>query len=110
MAIVNIINPPDGLNLRYYSIISHGAQSASYLWQSPQCRENSAATEKLICDGPKPTNANTLLCHLLTLWSSTHDILEKELCLREAVTGTLMEARVAWHSGIKNSLGGLQRI
>ncbi|MBW0511714.1 hypothetical protein O181_051429 [Austropuccinia psidii MF-1] len=26
------------------------------------------------------------------------------------VTGALMEARVAWHSGIKNSLGGLQRI
>ncbi|MBW0571578.1 hypothetical protein O181_111293 [Austropuccinia psidii MF-1] len=27
-----------------------------------------------------------------------------------AVTGALMEARVAWNSGIKNSLGGLQRI
>ncbi|MBW0587317.1 hypothetical protein O181_127032 [Austropuccinia psidii MF-1] len=26
------------------------------------------------------------------------------------VTGALMEARVAWHSGIKNSLGGLQKM
>ncbi|MBW0538741.1 hypothetical protein O181_078456 [Austropuccinia psidii MF-1] len=25
------------------------------------------------------------------------------------VTGALMEARVAWHTGIKNSLGGLQK-
>ncbi|MBW0560458.1 hypothetical protein O181_100173 [Austropuccinia psidii MF-1] len=30
--------------------------------------------------------------------------------LKESVTGALKEARVAWHSGIKNSLGGLQRI
>ncbi|MBW0479953.1 hypothetical protein O181_019668 [Austropuccinia psidii MF-1] len=27
----------------------------------------------------------------------------------EAVTGALVGARVAWHSGIKNSLGGLQK-
>ncbi|MBW0499106.1 hypothetical protein O181_038821 [Austropuccinia psidii MF-1] len=63
MAIVNIINPPDGLSLRYDSIISCVAQLASYLWQSPQCREKFEATVKLIYDGPKPTNANTLLCH-----------------------------------------------
>ncbi|MBW0497296.1 hypothetical protein O181_037011 [Austropuccinia psidii MF-1] len=55
MAIVNIINPPDGLSLRYDYMIYHVAQLAPYLQQSPQCREKFAATVKLIYDGPKPT-------------------------------------------------------
>ncbi|MBW0579803.1 hypothetical protein O181_119518 [Austropuccinia psidii MF-1] len=84
MAIVNIINPPDRLSLRYYSIISHVAQLTSYPWQSPQGRENFAMTVKLIYDGPKPTNSNALLFHVHTLWNSTYYMLEKALCLREA--------------------------
>ncbi|MBW0481277.1 hypothetical protein O181_020992 [Austropuccinia psidii MF-1] len=84
MAIVNIINPPDGLSLRYHSIKFCVAQLASYLWQSPQRKEKLAATFKLIYDGPKPTNDNTLLCHVHTHWNSTYDMLEQALCLREA--------------------------
>ncbi|MBW0468081.1 hypothetical protein O181_007796 [Austropuccinia psidii MF-1] len=84
MAIVNIINPPDGSSLRYDSIISHVARLASYLHQSPQCRETFAETVKLDYDGPKLTNAKTLLCNLHTRWSSTYDMLEQALCLREA--------------------------
>ncbi|MBW0518687.1 hypothetical protein O181_058402 [Austropuccinia psidii MF-1] len=61
MAIVNIINPPDGLGLRYDSIISHVAGLTSYLQKSPQCGENFAATVKLIHDVPKPTNAMYVL-------------------------------------------------
>ncbi|MBW0583471.1 hypothetical protein O181_123186 [Austropuccinia psidii MF-1] len=66
MAIVKIINLPDGMSLRYDSIISHVAQLASYLWQSPQGREMFAETLKLIYYGPKPTNTNTLLFHVHT--------------------------------------------
>ncbi|MBW0509010.1 hypothetical protein O181_048725 [Austropuccinia psidii MF-1] len=35
MAISNITDPPDGLNLDYNSIISQISQLASYLWDSP---------------------------------------------------------------------------
>ncbi|MBW0466196.1 hypothetical protein O181_005911 [Austropuccinia psidii MF-1] len=84
MAIVNIINTPDGSSLRYDSIISRVARLASYLRQSPQRREKFAATVKLNYDGPKSTNANTLLCHVRTCWNSTYDMLERALCLREA--------------------------
>ncbi|MBW0470056.1 hypothetical protein O181_009771 [Austropuccinia psidii MF-1] len=84
MSIVNIINTPDGSSLRYDSIISHVARLASYLRQSPQCREKSVATVKLNYNGPKPTNANTLLCHVRTRWNSTYEMLERALCLREA--------------------------
>ncbi|MBW0525689.1 hypothetical protein O181_065404, partial [Austropuccinia psidii MF-1] len=84
MAIVNIINTPDGSSLRYDSIISRVAQLASYLRQSPQRREKFVATVKLNYNGPKPANANTLLCHVCTRWNSTYDMLERELCLREA--------------------------
>ncbi|MBW0549625.1 hypothetical protein O181_089340 [Austropuccinia psidii MF-1] len=76
MAIVNIINSPDGSSLRYDSIISRVAQLASYLRQSPQRREKFAATVKLNYDGPKQTNANTLSCHVRTCWNSTYDMLE----------------------------------
>ncbi|MBW0554787.1 hypothetical protein O181_094502 [Austropuccinia psidii MF-1] len=61
MDIVNIINPPDGLGLRYDSIRSRVAGLASYLQQSPQCGEKLAATVKLIYDVPKPTYAMYVL-------------------------------------------------
>ncbi|MBW0466663.1 hypothetical protein O181_006378 [Austropuccinia psidii MF-1] len=70
-AIVNIIKTHDGVSLRYDSIIYCVAQLASYLWKSPQHREKFATTVKLVYDGPKPTNANTLLFHVHTFWNST---------------------------------------
>ncbi|MBW0580800.1 hypothetical protein O181_120515 [Austropuccinia psidii MF-1] len=78
MAIVRIINPPDGLSLRYDSIISRVAQLASYLWKSPQYREKFAEAVKLIYDGPKPTNAMYVLAEtlLMTCWSK-HYALER---------------------------------
>ncbi|MBW0510216.1 hypothetical protein O181_049931 [Austropuccinia psidii MF-1] len=78
MAIVNIINSPDGSSLRYDSIISRVAQLASYLRQSPQRRKKFAATVKLNYDGPKTTNAMYVLAGTLvmTCWSK-HYALER---------------------------------
>ncbi|MBW0476688.1 hypothetical protein O181_016403 [Austropuccinia psidii MF-1] len=36
MVIANLVDPPDGFNMRYYSIISCVAQLSSYLQQSTQ--------------------------------------------------------------------------
>ncbi|MBW0589338.1 hypothetical protein O181_129053 [Austropuccinia psidii MF-1] len=56
MAISNLINPPDGQHMRYYSIISCITRLASYMKQSPQRREKFIGTVNLLYDESQPAN------------------------------------------------------
>ncbi|MBW0541170.1 hypothetical protein O181_080885 [Austropuccinia psidii MF-1] len=84
MAITNLVNPPDGLNLKYDSIITHIRQLASYFHKSPQIHEKIVTTIKLVYNDYRQTQAIMLLSHIPTLWNSTYNMLNQELMLKEA--------------------------
>ncbi|MBW0588154.1 hypothetical protein O181_127869, partial [Austropuccinia psidii MF-1] len=84
MAITNLVSPPDGLNVKYNSIITCIGRLASYLHQSPQRREKFITTVKLVYDNSRPTHATMLLSHVPTRWNSTYDMLNRALTLKEA--------------------------
>ncbi|MBW0492423.1 hypothetical protein O181_032138 [Austropuccinia psidii MF-1] len=75
MDIVSLIDPPDGIDINYNSIISQLAQLASDLNQSPQICEKLMATIKLMYDEEKPSNTVILLSHVATRWNSTYEML-----------------------------------
>ncbi|MBW0479526.1 hypothetical protein O181_019241 [Austropuccinia psidii MF-1] len=76
MAITNLVSPPDGLNLKYNSVITCIGQLASYLHQSPQRREKFITTVKLVYDNSRPTHATMILSHVPTLSSYQLTFLE----------------------------------
>ncbi|MBW0579782.1 hypothetical protein O181_119497 [Austropuccinia psidii MF-1] len=84
MSIETLVNSPDGMHLRYNTIISQIARLSSYLNQSPQRREKFITTFYLVYNGATPTHATLLLLHVSTCWNSTYDILEKALTLKNA--------------------------
>ncbi|MBW0552292.1 hypothetical protein O181_092007 [Austropuccinia psidii MF-1] len=71
MDIVNLVEPPDGIDINYNSIILQLTQFALYLNQSPQRYENFVATVKLVYDKEKPRNAVILLSHVATRYNYT---------------------------------------
>ncbi|MBW0567523.1 hypothetical protein O181_107238, partial [Austropuccinia psidii MF-1] len=81
MAICSIVDPPEGQNLNYNSIISRISRLGSYIRQSPQRREKFITVVKLFYDDIK---ANTLLTNVCTRWNSTYDMLERAWSLKEA--------------------------
>ncbi|MBW0465267.1 hypothetical protein O181_004982 [Austropuccinia psidii MF-1] len=84
MSISSLVDPPDGLNLQYNSIIGKISRLASYLHHSPQRREKFITTVNLVYDSDKPTNANTLLSQVSTRWNSTYEMLNRALVLKDA--------------------------
>ncbi|MBW0556974.1 hypothetical protein O181_096689 [Austropuccinia psidii MF-1] len=66
MSITSLVDPPDGLNLQYNSIIGKISLLASYLHHSPQRRKKFITTVNLVYNSDKPTNANTLLSQVST--------------------------------------------
>ncbi|MBW0540280.1 hypothetical protein O181_079995 [Austropuccinia psidii MF-1] len=76
-SIASLVTPPDGLQVKYDSIISRVACLGSFLQHSPQRREKFVTTVKLIYDVEKPSNATTLLTHVCTRWNSTYEMLER---------------------------------
>ncbi|MBW0491705.1 hypothetical protein O181_031420 [Austropuccinia psidii MF-1] len=80
MAICSIVDPPEGQNLNYNSIISRISCPGSYIRQSPQ-QEKFITVVKLFYDDVK---ANTLLTNVCTRWNSTYDMLERAWSLKEA--------------------------
>ncbi|MBW0525830.1 hypothetical protein O181_065545, partial [Austropuccinia psidii MF-1] len=79
-----LVDSPDGMHLRYNTIISRIARLASYLNQSPQWREKFITTVRLVYNGATPTHATSLLLHVSTCWNSTYNMLEQELTLKDA--------------------------
>ncbi|MBW0574724.1 hypothetical protein O181_114439 [Austropuccinia psidii MF-1] len=75
MAITNLVSPPDGLNLKYNSIITCTGRLASYLHQSPQRHKKFITTVKLVYDDSRPMNATMLLSHVPTHWNPTYSML-----------------------------------
>ncbi|MBW0478915.1 hypothetical protein O181_018630 [Austropuccinia psidii MF-1] len=71
MDIVSLVDPPDGIDINYNSIILQLTQLALYLNQSPQRHEKFVATVKLMYDEEKPSNPVILLSHVATRWNST---------------------------------------
>ncbi|MBW0482455.1 hypothetical protein O181_022170 [Austropuccinia psidii MF-1] len=84
MSITSLVDPPDGLNLQYNSIIVKISCLASYLYPSPQRREKFITTVNLVYDSDKPTNANTLLSQVSTRWNSNYKMLNCALVLKDA--------------------------
>ncbi|MBW0480301.1 hypothetical protein O181_020016 [Austropuccinia psidii MF-1] len=84
MAIANLVDIPNGFNLRYDSIISHVARLASYLQQSPQSHKKFATTLKLVYDGSNFPSVTILLLHVCTQWNSAYDMLQRALLLKDA--------------------------
>ncbi|MBW0482264.1 hypothetical protein O181_021979 [Austropuccinia psidii MF-1] len=80
MSISNLIDPPDGLQLNYNSIISHISRLASYLRQSPQQCEKFISTVNIFYEEQK---GNMLLTNVATQWSSTYDMLERAYSLKD---------------------------
>ncbi|MBW0544535.1 hypothetical protein O181_084250 [Austropuccinia psidii MF-1] len=81
MAICSIVDPPEGQNLNYNSIISHILCLGSYIRKSPQEQEKFITVVKLFYDDVK---ANTPLKNVCTRWNSTYDMLERAWSLKEA--------------------------
>ncbi|MBW0495327.1 hypothetical protein O181_035042 [Austropuccinia psidii MF-1] len=84
MAISSLTNPPNGLNLKYNSIIGNISKLASYLCHRLQKREKFITTVNLVYDTDKPTNAKTLLLQVPTQWNSTYEMLNRALDLKDA--------------------------
>ncbi|MBW0529560.1 hypothetical protein O181_069275 [Austropuccinia psidii MF-1] len=84
MAIANLVDIPNGFNLRYDSIISHVARLASYLRQSPQWHKKFATTLKLVYDGSNCPSVTMLLLHVCTQWNSAYDMLQRALLLKDS--------------------------
>ncbi|MBW0570117.1 hypothetical protein O181_109832 [Austropuccinia psidii MF-1] len=84
MSIANLVDPPDGLNLNYNSIVSCIAQLASYINRSPQQQEKFLKTVQLVYDESKPTHVTTLLSHVVTRWNSTFEMLTRAFALKDA--------------------------
>ncbi|MBW0514531.1 hypothetical protein O181_054246 [Austropuccinia psidii MF-1] len=84
MSITSLVDPPDGLNLQYNSIIGKISRMTSYLHHSPQRREKFITTVNLVYDSDKPTNENTLLSQVSTRWNSTYKMLNCALVLEDA--------------------------
>ncbi|MBW0581747.1 hypothetical protein O181_121462 [Austropuccinia psidii MF-1] len=83
-SIENLIDIPDGQDIQYYSIILQISHLAGFLNQSPQWRDKSNTTVKLIYNDIKPTKATNLLSHVCTRWNSTYDMLVRALIHKEA--------------------------
>ncbi|MBW0517018.1 hypothetical protein O181_056733 [Austropuccinia psidii MF-1] len=79
-----LVNSPDGMHLRYNTIISKIARLASYLNQSPQWRDKFITTACFVYNGATPTHAALLLLHVSTRWNSTYDMLEQALTLKDS--------------------------
>ncbi|MBW0583948.1 hypothetical protein O181_123663 [Austropuccinia psidii MF-1] len=75
MEIKNLVSPPDGLNIKYDSIITCIGGLPSYLHQSPQRCEIFITTVKLVNKNSRPMHATMLLSHVPTCWNSTYDML-----------------------------------
>ncbi|MBW0478598.1 hypothetical protein O181_018313 [Austropuccinia psidii MF-1] len=84
MSIETLVDSPDGMHLRYKTIISQISRLASYLNQSPQWRDKFITTVHLVYNGATPTNATLLLSHVSTRLNSTYNMLEQELILKDA--------------------------
>ncbi|MBW0475662.1 hypothetical protein O181_015377 [Austropuccinia psidii MF-1] len=84
MGITNLVSAPDGLNLKYDSIITHIGQLASYFHQSAQRREKFITTVKLVYDDFRPMHATNLLSHVSTHWNSTYNMLNRALTSKKA--------------------------
>ncbi|MBW0592612.1 hypothetical protein O181_132327 [Austropuccinia psidii MF-1] len=81
MSISTLINPPDGLQLSYNSIISRISHLASYLRQSPQRREKFISMVNIFYEAQK---GNMFLTNVITRWNSTYDMLECAYSLKDA--------------------------
>ncbi|MBW0466885.1 hypothetical protein O181_006600 [Austropuccinia psidii MF-1] len=84
MSIKTLVDSPDGMHLRYNTIISQIARLASYLNQSLQKRDKFITTVCLVYNGATPTHVTLLLSHVSTHWNSTYNMLEQALTLKDS--------------------------
>ncbi|MBW0514873.1 hypothetical protein O181_054588 [Austropuccinia psidii MF-1] len=84
MSISSLVDPPDGLNLHYNSIIGRIRHLASSLCHSPQRPKKFITTLNLVYNSDKPTNADTLASQVSTRWNSTYKMLNCALVLEDA--------------------------
>ncbi|MBW0564546.1 hypothetical protein O181_104261 [Austropuccinia psidii MF-1] len=84
MSMETLVDSPDGMHLKYYTITSQISRLAFYLNQSPQQREKFITTVCLVYNGATPTHATSLLSHVSTRWNSTYNMLEQALTLKDA--------------------------
>ncbi|MBW0550751.1 hypothetical protein O181_090466, partial [Austropuccinia psidii MF-1] len=84
MSISSLVNPTDGLHLEYNSIISKISCLTSYFHHSPQQQDKFVTTVNLVYENHKTGNANTLLSQVPTQWSSTYEMLNQALQLKDA--------------------------
>ncbi|MBW0560997.1 hypothetical protein O181_100712 [Austropuccinia psidii MF-1] len=84
MSISSLVDPPDGLNLQYNSIIGKISHLASYLCHSPQRCKKFITTVNLFYNSEKPTNSNKLVSQVSSRWNSTYEMLNFTLVLKDA--------------------------
>ncbi|MBW0518824.1 hypothetical protein O181_058539 [Austropuccinia psidii MF-1] len=84
ISISSLVDPPDGLNLQYNSIIGKIILLASYLCHSPQRHKKFITTVNLVYNSKKPTNAIKLDSQVSTRWNSTYKMLNFPLVLNDA--------------------------
>ncbi|MBW0506747.1 hypothetical protein O181_046462 [Austropuccinia psidii MF-1] len=84
ISFLSLVDPPDGLNSQYNSIIGKMGLLASYLCHSPQRCKKFITTVNIVYNSDKPTNANTLVSKVSTRWNSTYKMLNCALVLQDA--------------------------